>query len=271
MRKLLLTIFITLINPVYAFEHSHADYDKLLNIVVVEQGSQTTVDYDYLKDNPEILNDYLTSIEAVSNAEFNSWNKNQQMAFLINAYNAFTLKLILNHYPEIKSIRDLGGLIISSPWDKKFFSLFGEKSSLGYIEHELLRENYNEPRIHFAVNCASKGCPALQKKAFVESKLDEQLENVTIQFMRDPERNRYNAEKKRIEISSIFKWFGGDFTKSGSLQNFIAPYISDDPEVQKLLKDDPKFSNNASDIQKSLRQNKVGIKYLDYDWSLNKL
>jgi Protein of unknown function, DUF547 len=270
MRCSLFLFFLIVSLPCFSFDHSHSEFNQLLNTTVVEKGFQTSVDYDQLKENLEKLDRYLANIEAVTKLDFDKWNKKQQMAFLINAYNAFTLKLILNNYPEIKSIRDLGGLIISSPWDKKFFTLFGEKSSLGYIEHDLLRENYNEPRIHFAVNCASKGCPALQKKAFVGNKLDQQLEYATIQFMRDPERNRYNSEKKRIEISSIFKWFGGDFTKSGSLQNFIATYISDDPEVQKLLKDDPKFSNNASDIQNSLRQSKIGIIYLDYDWSLNK-
>jgi uncharacterized protein DUF547 len=149
--------------------------------------------------------------------------------------------------------------------------LFGKKTHLAYIEDDLLRENYNEPRIHFAINCASKSCPALQKKAYVANKLDEQLEKATIQFMRDPERNRYNANKNRLEISSIFNWFNNDFTKSGSLQNYVAPYISDDPEIQKILKDDASSSKNTDGIQKSLSQNKVGIKYLDYDWSLNKL
>jgi Protein of unknown function, DUF547 len=269
MRRIIFIVFIILAHSAYAFDHSHSEFDELLNTVVIEKGPQTAVDYDYLKANPKTLDDYLGKLEGVSKNEFEAWNKNQQMAFLINAYNAFTLKLILNNYPKIKSIRDLGGLIISSPWDKKFFTLFGKKASLGFIEHDLLRENYNEPRIHFAVNCASKGCPALQKSAFIANKLDEQLHKVTIQFMRDPERNRYNAEKKRIEISSIFKWFSGDFTKSGSLQNFIAPYITNDSEIQKLLKDAPN-SNNSSGIQRSLGQSKIGIKYLDYDWSLNK-
>ena len=270
MRIFLFSVFCLLSIPTYAFDHSHSEFSKLLNIVVFEKGPQTSVDYDYLKNNPKPLDDYLASLESVDKKDFEAWDTNQQMAFLINAYNAFTLKLILNNYPGIESIRDLGGLIFSSPWDKKFFTLFGKKTSLGYIEHDVLRVDYNEPRIHFAVNCASKGCPALQKNAFIAEKLDQQLENATIQFMRDPERNRYNAEKNRVEISSIFKWFRGDFTKSGSLQNYIAPYISDDPKIQKLLRDAPNSGNNTSGIQQSLGQSKVGVKYLDYDWSLNK-
>ncbi|HIF52015.1 MAG TPA: DUF547 domain-containing protein, partial [Thiotrichaceae bacterium] len=186
----------------------------------------------------------------------------------INAYNAFTLKLILNNYPEIESIRDLGGLIFSSPWDKKFFTLFAEKTSLGYIEHDVLRKNYDEPRVHFAVNCASKGCPALQKHAFVADKLDEQLEKATIQFMRDSERNRFDKDKKLLEISSIFNWFTGDFTKQGSLTDFIAIYISDDPDVRKLLEDKPN-RNQSGGINKAVSDNAISITYLDYDWSLN--
>ncbi len=256
--------------PCLPFDHSHSIYDKLLDIVVVEKGSQTVVDYDYLNNNPETLNNYLIQLETVSKDEFEQWNDKQQLAFLINTYNAFTLKLILNNYPGIDSIRDLGGLIISSPWKKKFFTLFGQKTSLGYIEDDLIRKNYNEPRIHFAVNCASKGCPALQKQAYAANKLDEQLENATIQFMRDPERNRFNKEKNRLEISSIFTWFTADFTKSGSLQNYIAPYISPDPEIQALLRDDIASSNNSGGIHKTLKDNAITIIYLDYDWSLNK-
>lgn len=170
---------------IYAFDHSHQSYDKLLSAIVTEKGPQSFVDYDHLKNNPHELNAYLKQIEAVTKDEFEQWNEQQQLAFLINAYNAFTLKLILNNYPDIKSILDLGGLIISSPWKKKFFTLFGKKSFLAYIEDDLLRENYKEPRIHFAINCASKGCPALQKKAYVANNLEQQLEKASLQFMRD--------------------------------------------------------------------------------------
>lgn len=254
MRHSLLTFLLVVSLPCFSFDHSHSDYDKLLDVVVVEKGPQTVVDYEYLNNNPETLNNYLAQLEAVPKQDFDNWDNNQQLAFLINAYNAFTLKLILSKYPDIESIRDLGGLIISSPWKKKFFTLFGKKTHLAHIEHDLIRKNHKEPRIHFAINCASKGCPPLQKEAYTGDKLDEQLEKATFQFMRDPERNRYNKEKNQLEICSIFNWFTTDFTKSGSLQNYIAPYISDDPEIQKLLKYDA-----------------ASIKYLDYDWSLNKL
>jgi len=270
MRSTLLILLFLFSQTAFSFDHSHLAFDTILHEVVVEQGLQTSVKYDDLHAKPEPLKQYLAQLSAVPKSEFDSWNKQQRMAFLINAYNAFTLKLILNNYPGIESIRDLGGLIFSSPWDKKFFSLFGKKTSLGYIEHDVLREKYYEPRIHFAINCASKSCPALQKRAYVANQLDQQLEKATLQFMRDPEYNRFNKEKNLLEISSIFTWFTGDFTKQGSLQNYIAPYISADPEIQALLKDDKNASNRSSGIGSSLKENAIKIIYLDYDWSLNK-
>ncbi len=253
MRHSLFIVFLTAALPCFSFDHSHNAFDQILGDVVIQKGWQTTVDYDLLHSNPDSLNNYLDQLEAVKKTDFDSWNKQEQMAFLINSYNAFTLKLILNNYPEIESIRDLGGLF-SSPWKKKFFNLFGKKTNLDYIEHNMLRKEYNEPRIHFAINCASKSCPALQKKAYIGSQLNEQLENATVQFLRDPQHNRFNKEKNQLEISSLFDWFKTDFTKSGSLINFISAYISDDPEIQNLLKHDS-----------------IKIKYLDYNWSLNKL
>ncbi|MGB1799976.1 MAG: DUF547 domain-containing protein, partial [Gammaproteobacteria bacterium] len=220
MRQTLFLLLLCFSFPSFSFDLSHSAFDEILDKSVIERGPQTDVDYDYLHNNPEPLDKYLASLETVTKEEFDSWNRNDQMAFLINTYNAFTLKLILNNYPGIKSIRDLGGLIFNSPWDIEFFKLFGEESTLGYIEHKILRKKYNEPRIHFAVNCASKGCPALQKKAYVGDKLDTQLEHASIQFLRDPERNRFDKKNKTLEISSIFNWFKGDFIKKGSLQNF---------------------------------------------------
>ncbi|MFK8068759.1 MAG: DUF547 domain-containing protein [Gammaproteobacteria bacterium] len=238
--------------PVFSFDHSYTTYDKILNEAVIERGSQTAVDYEYLKINSDALDKSLSEIEAVSKNDFDTWNEDQKLAFLINSYNAFTLKLIVENYPGIDSIKDLGGFF-SSPWDKKFFSLFGSKTNLDHLEHGLLRKNYNEPRIHFAINCASISCPALQKNAYVASKLDEQLEQAAIQFLRDTKHNRFNTESKTLEISSIFKWFSEDFTKAGSLKEYIARYISDDSKIKTQAK-----------------ESVIKVVYLEYDWSLNK-
>ncbi len=174
------------------------------------------------------------------------------MAFLINAYNAFTIKLILTKYP-VDSIKAYGGLFVNSPWEKEFFTLFGKKSTLNHIEHDLLRKLYKESRLHFVLVCASRSCPPLITEAYVAGKLEQQFTDATTNFMRDTERNRFNAEKNKIEISKIFKWYKKDFTSSaGSVNAFVAPFMTDDVEVRTLI------ANKETKIQ-----------YLDYDWSLN--
>ena len=237
----------------YAFDHRHAAFDQLLQQVVVPHGPQTDVDYALLKTKVADLDAYLEVLQEVTADEYHAWDPSQQLAFLINAYNAFTLKLIVMHYPEIDSIRDLGGLIFSSPWDIEFFQLLGKPATLDIVEHDLIRKNFAEPRIHFAVNCASRGCPPLQTTAYTAEKLDAQLEHATRQFLRDPERNRYVPGKKRLELSSIFNWYKPDFEQAaGSIEKYVAPYITDDPETRTLI------SNHGASRS-----------FLDYDWALN--
>ena len=237
----------------FAFDHQHAAFDQLLQQVVVPHGPQTDVDYTLLKTKAAELDAYLQALQDVSADEYRAWDPSQQLAFLINAYNAFTLKLIVMNYPEIDSIRDLGGLIFSSPWDIEFFHLLGEPATLDLVEHDLIRKNFAEPRIHFAVNCASRGCPPLLTRAYTADQLDAQLEHATRLFLRDPERNRYVPEKKRLELSSIFNWYKPDFEQAaGSIEKYVAPYITDDPETRTLI------SNHG-----------VSRRFLDYDWALN--
>ena len=123
-------------------------------------------------------------MSAVPPAEFERWSREQQMAFLVNAYNAFTVELILTRWPDLKSIKDLGSLL-QSPWKKKFFVLLGEERHLDWIEHEQLRPRYQDPRVHAAVNCASIGCPALRPEAFVAPRLDAQFDDGMQRFMSD--------------------------------------------------------------------------------------
>ena len=238
--------------PAYAFDHQYQEYDKLLQDIVETRGLQTAVKYSQLKNNTKPLEKFTDSIEAVSRSEYDGWTKAQQLAFLINAYNALTLKLVIQHYPDIKSIKDIGGFF-TGPWKQKFFKLFGEDSYLDHIEHDLIRKDFSEPRIHFAVNCASRGCPALQPEAYIADKLDEQLEHAARSFLMDEERNRYDKDKNLLEISSLFKWYHDDFEQAaGSIQAFIAPYITDE-----------------SGLRNHIAENKPAIHYLDYDWNLN--
>lgn len=233
-----------------AFDHSHEDLTSVLGEFVQMENNRTVVDYASLKDRSEILDRYLTSLEKVSRAEFNTFTKDQQLAFLINAYNGFTLKLIISHYP-VSSIRKIGG--ITGPWRVKFFDLLGEKRHLDDVEHNMIRKMFQEPRIHFAVNCASRGCPDLAKTAYEASTLDAQLEDAALTFLSDPALNRLSGDGKRLEVSSIFNWFKKDFvTASGSLQKFLVKYVP------------------LSEEQKTkVLSGETGLEYLDYDWSLN--
>lgn len=233
-----------------AFDHSHNGWNEIVKRSVTWTNSTSTVNYKELKTNSSDLDRYLSNLSDVKNTDFDKWTHEEQLAFLINAYNAWTVKLILENYP-VKSIKKIGG-IFSSPWKKKFFKLFGNETSLDWIEHEKIRPTYNEPRIHFALVCASIGCPGLRAEAFTAKKLKEQLDDSTKRFLNDSSRNRYDLANKELALSSIFKWYKDDFTKEkGSVQAFIFPYM------------DSLKGETLGTVQK------VPIKYLDYNWSLN--
>ena len=149
-------------------DHDHQAWTVFLKRHVKMGENASTVNYKAIKSGPSSLTEYLLSVEGVSQEDFDHFSENEKLAFLINAYNAFTVKLIVDHYP-VKSIKDIGSFL-SSPWKKKFFRLLGKERHLDNIEHDMIRKQFNEPRIHFAVNCASIGCPALQDEAFVASR-----------------------------------------------------------------------------------------------------
>ncbi len=262
------TTLMTITASAQSFDHSHAAFSALLkkHVVLVEGGKTSKVNYVEFGKDRATLKSYLDAVSKVSEAEFNGWTKPQRMAFLINAYNGFTLELILQNYPT-KSIKDIGGTF-DNRWKRKFFKLFGQDSYLDKIEHETLRKPgaYDEPRVHFAVNCASIGCPALREEAFTADKLDKQLEEQAMRFLSDRSRNRYDTKSDKLEVSMIFKWFKEDW-ESGykgfdnktpaikSREDYFARYA-------KLLADAP------ADQQK-ITDGKVGISFMDYDWSIN--
>ncbi len=241
------------------FDHQSKVYAQVLQNYVTwnDAGTATTVDYKTLNANPENLNQYLKQLANVQKTTFEDWTKNQQLAYLINTYNAYTLKLIIDHYP-VDNIRDIGPFW-KTPWEIKFIPLFGEKRSLDHVEHQLIREPgvYNEPRIHFAVNCASIGCPALRTEPFTAEQLEQQLEDSTQRFLRDETRNRYRDGE--LHVSPIFKWYREDFQRGwngvDSLNEFFLRYA----EALDL--------NDAQ--RQALKNDNVTYKFLDYDWSLN--
>jgi hypothetical protein len=254
----LVLAFVTSLVQAQGFDHGYVTWDALVKKHVrwLPDNKQSRVDYAaFARDRAE-LKKVLDAMSAVRAAEFDGWTKAQRMAFLINAYNAFTIELILTRYPDLKSIKDLGSLF-SSPWKIEFFSLLGAKHHLDWIEHEQLRPKYAEPRVHAAVNCASIGCPALRPEAFMAAKLEAQLEDGMMRFLGDRTRNRVAGGK--AEVSSIFKWFREDFEKGASgfsrLEDVFARYavqLSDKPEEQAALK-----------------AGSLPVAFLDYDWSLN--
>ena len=246
------------------FDHEHATWNLLVKNNVHWDLNRTAsqVNYAGFQNTHDFLQRYLSSLSSVTPAEFDAFSREQQLAFLINAYNAFTVELILTEYPDVSSIKDLGSFF-SSPWKKKFFILLGESQSLDGIEHDLIRGSgrYNEPLIHFAVNCASIGCPALLDEAFVADKLDQQLLESTERFLKDRSRNRFDVKTGTLEVSSIFDWYEVDFTQGwrgyDSLDDFFrrhADWVAADTESAQAL-----------------REGALQVEFLDYDWNLNSL
>lgn len=225
----------------FAFDHTHKQFDELLKMHTKVQDGATVVDYKSIKASPEILKNYLSSLESLNKDEFTKFSSDEKLAFWINVYNAYTIQLIVDHYP-VKSIKDIGSFF-SKPWSKEIIPLFGKKMTLDEVEHDTIRVDFKEPRIHFAVNCASIGCPSLYREAFQATNLDQQLDAATKFFLNNRSKNKIKGDT--VYISKIFKWYGKDFKRShGSVKKFLESYWS---EVKKT--DD--------------------IDYLDYDWGLN--
>jgi hypothetical protein len=220
---------------------NHKPWTELLQKHVDKKGM---VDYKGFKKDIDKLDAYLKTLS--DDPAKKSWSEDEQLAYWINAYNAFAIKLVVDNYP-VKSIKDLGPSIkipvVSDVWHYEFFQIGGKDYSLDQIEHGTIRKQFNEPRIHFAVNCASISCPPLLDEAYVPSMLDKQLTAQAERFVNDEQRNE--IAKESIEVSSIFNWFKGDFTKNGSLIKFLNTYSK------------TKINENAK------------VKYMNYDWSLN--
>ena len=269
MKKLLASLAVLIFTSAasaQSFDHSHAVFTTLLkkHVVVIDGGKSSTVKYAELKKDQPQLKTYLDSLSKVTEAEFNGWTKPQQMAFLINAYNGHTLELILQNYP-VKSIKDIGG-VFDNRWKRKFFNLLGQDSFLDKIEHETLRKPgaYNEVRVHYAVNCASIGCPALREEAFTADKLGAQLEEQAVRFLSDRSRNRYANGK--LEVSNIFNWFKEDWDKG------LTGFDGKTPPIKSREDYFARYAKQLADSptdQQAVASGKVAITHLDYDWSLN--
>jgi Protein of unknown function, DUF547 len=193
------------------------------------------------------LNTYLDQLSA--NEPDKKWSINEKLAYWINAYNAFTVKLILDYYDggKLKSIKDIGTIIpiprINDGWSKKFIKIGTKTLTLNNIEHDIIRKQFAEPRIHAALVCAAKSCPPLRNEAFLPNILHQQLDDQMSDFINDPSKN--SLKPSSVKLSPIFDWYGGDFTKSKPLSDWINKYAK------------TKLEPNTK------------ITFGDYDWALN--
>ena len=216
----------------------------ILDDLLRQYNHQGQVDYAGLKQEEAQLDAYL---DALAEIDPLSLAGDEQYAFYINAYNAWTIKLILKEYPDVASIKDYGSLF-KSPWKKKFVNIKGEIVTLDHIEHDILRPQFRDPRVHFAINCAAKSCPPLYREAFEGKRLHAQLDDAARRFVNDGRFNR--LEGNTLYVSSIFKWFKEDF--NGDIVGFFEEYAL--PELKEAI---------------SANRQHLKVKYLDYDWSLN--
>jgi hypothetical protein len=222
---------------------SHAAWTTLLQRHVTAEG---WVDYEGFRRDSQALNAYLRTLEAAPPLA-SAWTTREIKAYWINAYNAYTIALVLRHYP-VESIKDIqrGLPFVNSVWDIKFIVLGGQTYDLNAIEHNILRKRFRDARLHAALNCASVSCPALRREAYVPERLDAQLDDAMRRFVNDPLRNRIGPDD--AQVSEIFKWYSGDFKRdAGSVRAFL---------------------NRFSAVPLA---EKTNLRYLDYDWSLNGL
>ncbi len=221
---------------------THAGWNTLLKQYVNDQG---LVNYRGLRSDSLALNAYLQDLALHLPSQ--GWSADEQLAYWINAYNAYTVQLIVRHYP-VKSIKDLGGdkIFVNTPWDQHFIHLGGRAYSLNDLEHRIIRKNFDDNRIHLALVCAAMSCPRLRTEAYTGPRLNAQLDDQGRDFINNPAKNQLTPADKP-QVSAIFSFYPKDFTKNGShsVQEFINRYAT-----TKIKPDAP-------------------LSYLTYDWALN--
>jgi len=219
------------------------EHDAWTQLLAKHVRADGLVDYRGFRADSIALSHYLQTLQASHPQP--GWSQEEQMAYWINAYNAFTIKLVTDHYP-VAGIKDIqrGIPLVNSVWDISFIEIQGQAYSLNDIEHRYLRGNFRDARIHAAINCASISCPKLRQEAFTAPGLDGQLDAAIRDFLQDITRNRISGDQ--LKLSPIFRWFGGDFRRdAGSLSAYVSRYTG------------------------RLHSAKAAIQYLEYDWSLN--
>lgn len=202
-------------SEVETFDHHHALFDQVLQ----KQVAQGRVNYRAIKDSPTLLNRYLETLAAIDPRDYELWTRQQKLAMWINAYNAYTIKAIVDHYPiqsswladplghyPPNSIRQIPGV-----WDKLTWRVMGQELTLDHMEHTILRKELAEPRIHFVLVCGSLGCPLLESHAFDAPRLEKRLEQAVINYIYRDRKVHIDRENKIVRLPRIFEWFSEDF------------------------------------------------------------
>ena len=246
--------------PATAFDHTHGAWTEFLKVVLPESDSLGVQEVDYARAQAlePVLNDYLQTLASVSETTFLTFDVVDQQAFLINLYNAAMIKKVLSRYPDIRSVWDFGR-IFNHPFKHRFISLFGKKVSLDDVEHGWLRGRAAlfDPRVHFAVNCASMGCPPLRRSAYVGATLDTALDEQAARFLSDRTKNGFDRKTMRLMLSPLFEWYEEDF----SLQGQAGPHAYLARFAKPL---------GLSPLEaKALGKGELEITWSTYDWSLN--
>jgi len=260
-------VIAALAGAVQAQSFSYDDYADALKTYVTDNGM---VNYAQLKAHSEKLDSFLDSLAGLNRETYDGWKEPARIAFWLNAYNACTLKAIIDHYPiqssffaslhyPKNSIRQISGV-----WDKLEFSIMGQPMMLDGIEHGTLRKEFHEPRIHMALVCAAMGCPPLRNEPYAGDRLGEQLDDQARRFLSNPAKFRIDAQGGTVYLSSIFKWFGEDFTAKFGVEQGYGDHSAAQRAVLHFISG--YVSKEDAD---RLSSGDYSISCLDYDWSLN--
>ena len=271
---IVLTLIVIHLSPCVSQDSPQKNVDlfgeKYSAVLTKYVDSKGMVNYRNLKKDRNGIAEVATALFGVGKNEYDLLSDNEKIAFLINTYNFLTLKVIVDNYPfkpsffsslrfPKNSIRQISGV-----WDEIQFTVMGQKMTLNHIEHDILRVEFDEPRIHIALVCAAMGCPPLRNEPYSASKLDKQFEDQIRRFINNPLKFRIDKDKKRVFLSSIFKWFGEDFIQRYGTNDAFRDHDESEGAVLNY------FAQYLSPLEYDfLLTESYDISYLDYDWSLN--
>lgn len=265
MIKFLLLLLICSASPAYAaFDQSHAAFSAELSKYVDQSG----IHYRQWKEHPEGLDKYLAQLAAITPEEYERFSEPEKKVLWINAYNAIIIRIVLDHYPiqggkpyyPTDSARQIPSL-----WEAYRYKVAGREVNLYDIEHKIIRREFKDPRMHFLVVCAARGCPGIGSSAYTASSLERDLEKASWQYMTDPKHVQIDPQHKTVRVSKLFEWFPLDFAPLTGLQPFQVPPPSDDEIVVAYV-----MNFAGKDVQKQFPDYKdVRVIYMPYDWALN--